>query len=92
MIFLCRDHHAAVDAQESSYSVEELQRWKREHETAVDAQMEASVGRVTFVELELVADQVMATPTTEVAGFTLTEVREKVEYDNEPAGRPKQHL
>lgn len=32
LLLLCRDHHNLVDSQPSEYPVEELERWKRDHE------------------------------------------------------------
>jgi hypothetical protein len=78
LVLLCRDHHAIADRQENTYTVDELRRWKRDHERQVDLRMEALVGEITFLELELVADAVASTPLTGNAGFTLTEVREKM--------------
>jgi hypothetical protein len=78
LVLLCRDHHAVADRQENTYTVDQMRRWKLDHEAQVDQQMEDLVGEITFLELELVADAVASTPLTGNPGFTLTEVREKM--------------
>jgi hypothetical protein len=78
LVALCPTHHRIADQQENKYSVEEMAEWKRIHEAQVDQQMEALAGDLTFIELELVADAVMAAPVATTIGFTLTTVRAKM--------------
>jgi hypothetical protein len=78
LVLLCRKHHAIADAQENTYSIEEMRRWKAEHEALVEQQMQALAGDVTFVELEVAADAVMAQPMLSTPGFRATEVRDKM--------------
>jgi len=78
LVLLCPEHHLVADAQENTYSVEEMQDWKRSHEAQVDHQMEAVVSEITFLELEIVADRIASTPAPATQGFTLTEVRVKM--------------
>lgn len=78
LVFLCREHHAIADRQENTYTVEEMRKWKVDHEAQVARQMEILAGRMTFAELEIVADAVATTPQAGAAGFTLTAVRAKM--------------
>lgn len=78
LVLLCREHHVVADRQENTYTIEEMRRWKREHEAAVARQMETLAGRMTFAELEIVADAVATTAQTSSSGFSLTAVRTKM--------------
>jgi hypothetical protein len=78
LLLLCREHHAVADAQENTYTLDEMRAWKQEHERFVDEQMAEAVGEISFRELELVADEVANTAVASGNGFTLTEVREKM--------------
>jgi len=78
LLLLCAEHHRVADRQENTYTVEEMRRWKREHEAQVHQQMETIAGRMTFAELEIVADAVASSPITAKSGFNLTAVRAKM--------------
>lgn len=91
LLMLCGLHHPIADRQENSYTVEELREWKRQHESACDQLWEAAAGKVTFVELEIIADAIAATPREETPGFALTEVREKLAR-NDLTERISQHI
>src|SRR5215212_9266918 len=78
LLLLCREHHAVADAQENTYTLDEMRAWKQEHERFVAGQMAEAVGEISFRELELVADAVANTAVASGNGFTLTEVREKM--------------
>jgi hypothetical protein len=82
LILLCREHHAIADRQENTYTVADMRDWKREHEANVQRRMEESAGQVTFIELELVADAIIAAPVAETPGFNLTAVREKMDKNS----------
>lgn len=78
LVLLCTEHHLVADRQENTYTVEEMRKWKREHEAQVNQQMETIAGRMTFAELEIAADAVASSPITANPGFNLTAVRTKM--------------
>jgi hypothetical protein len=78
LVALCPKHHRIADQQENTYTVDEMRAWKDAHEALVDSQMESVVGQLTFTELELVADAVMATSAEATSGFQLTDIRPKM--------------
>lgn len=82
LILLCREHHRIADRQENTYTVDELRQWKRQHESLVEQQMEALAPEISFVELEIVAEGVIASPVEETPGFKITEVRSKMEKNS----------
>src|SRR3954454_14957913 len=55
LLLLCREHHAVADAQENTYTVDELKSWKAEHEAKVRELLQASTADLSFLELEIVA-------------------------------------
>jgi hypothetical protein len=62
LILLCPTHHVLVDAQDSTYTVAELRRWKAEQERFVRDALGAKVRAVGFAELELAMRNLLATP------------------------------
>jgi hypothetical protein len=78
LILLCPTHHTLVDAQASSYTADDLWRWKQEHEVWVEVKLERAVTHITFVELEAVAGSVASAPLPEDQDLTLHPVREKM--------------
>jgi len=78
LVLLCTEHHLVADRQENTYTVEEMTEWKVRHEREVDQAMESLATNITFLELELAADAVSATPVVSTSGFNITEVREKM--------------
>lgn len=78
LVLLCTEHHLIADRQENTYTVAEMTKWKTDHEAAVNQQMEIMAGRMTFAELEIVADAVAVAPLVATQGFTLTAVRAKM--------------
>jgi hypothetical protein len=62
LILLCPTHHTLVDAQDSSYTAEELRTWKREQEQHVRARLGEQVKAVDFQELERATRNLLAVP------------------------------
>ncbi|MFA6563471.1 MAG: HNH endonuclease signature motif containing protein [Verrucomicrobiia bacterium] len=54
LLLLCANHHDEVDAQASTFTVETLLRWKKDHEAWVFSRLEQAASGVGFAELEVV--------------------------------------
>jgi hypothetical protein len=79
-MLLCPTHHDLVDVQPNTYTVEDLQRWKREHEQWVQESLAEAIPAVTFVELEMIARSIIHAPLPAGAeiDFKLTNPRDKM--------------
>jgi hypothetical protein len=60
LILLCGEHHPLVDGQPSTYSSEDLRRWKSEHVEWVRGQLTRAVADLNFAELERITDVLVA--------------------------------
>ncbi len=78
LILLCNTHHEIVDVQPNTYTVDELRRWKSEHERAVDEAQSKEIPNITFVELEIVAKAVLTAQAPSQESFLLTPPVEKM--------------
>lgn len=79
LILLCANHHAIVDAQDSTYTAEELRSWKAALETRISRQYQREMPSVTFVELQVVCDAVLGSAAPETLDLSLTTPREKMD-------------
>ena len=82
LVLLCPTHHRVADSQENTYSIDDMARWKREHEALVESQMQALASNLTFIELEVVAHHVAITPGPASTSFELLTVQEKLTYND----------
>ena len=78
LILLCRNHHAPVDMQWHSYSVQELEGWKSAHEKWIRDELRACLPSVGFAELEVVAKALLKVGATPTADFTLLDPASKM--------------
>lgn len=56
LVLLCGHHHTLVDAQDSEYTVEQLQGWKRNIESWVEERLGEGMRDIRFAELQVVCD------------------------------------
>jgi hypothetical protein len=82
LILLCPTHHELVDGQDSTYTAEELRRWKREHESWVQARVTAEAAEVSFVELASITGALAALPVRPESDLTLLDPSEKMQRNN----------
>ena len=78
LILLCRNHHAAIDKQDSIHSVEDLRTMKADHERWVSDQTRSAVPGVGFAELDVVTKALVGAGMQEGAGLHLLEISQKV--------------
>ena len=77
-ILLCGRDHDIVDGQPNTYTVEDLRRWKTEHELWVRQRLSVEIPGVTFAELEVVTKGLLAANFQDDYSFALTNPREKM--------------
>jgi hypothetical protein len=77
-ILLCGLHHDIVDGQANTYAVDDLRRWKEEHEDWVRFQLTTEMPGVGFAELEVVSKAILSAPLPPGFSFDLTPLREKM--------------
>jgi len=71
-ILLCGVHHPVVDKQETSYTAQDLRRWKADHERWVQASLREAMPEVSFAELEVVTQAITHSPAEPSVDFALT--------------------
>lgn len=62
LILLCPTHHVLVDAQDSTYTVDELRRWKESQKRLVREALGAKIRGVGFEELGRATRSLLASP------------------------------
>lgn len=80
LILLCGTHHDVVDTAHDKYSVADLLKMKKDHETWVTDSLVTEVMEIGFAELEVAARAISAsTAMTATESFTVTAPRQKME-------------
>lgn len=54
LVLMCRNHHGLVDAQDSTFTVEQMRGWKAELEAWVEEKLTEGMRGIHFAELEVV--------------------------------------
>ncbi len=89
LILLCPTHHRLVDKQDSTYTAEELRKWKKEHEEWIKKTYESAMPTVGFTELEQVCKAIVTPPFQDIDigsisyPLTVTEKMKKNELTEE---------
>ena len=60
LVLLCPTHHTMVDKQDSTYTVEELRRWKDDLEAFVDESLSRQMKSISFSEMQTACDAIIA--------------------------------
>ncbi|CAF2084477.1 unnamed protein product [Rotaria magnacalcarata] len=82
-ILLCGTHHDIVDTAINKYSVEDLLKMKKEHETFVRNLLATEILSVGFAELEVAASALLSSSTVMVNGsFALTPPTQKMKKNS----------
>lgn len=82
LILLCAHHHKLVDRQPNSYTADDLRQWKAKHEAWVVQRLTEEMPRVTFVELEIITEALLQTPTEPTNNFTHIDPTQKMKRNN----------
>jgi hypothetical protein len=78
LILLCSQHHDVVDAQDCTYDVETLRRWKKDHEAWVNDELRRAMPTITFAQLEVVCSALIAAAALSSNDLTLRSPAEKM--------------
>jgi hypothetical protein len=82
LILLCANHHDLVDAQDNTFTVDDLRQWKKNHELWVRTTLAREMPAVGFPELDVVARAILQMPSEPNLTFLLTEPKEKMKKNN----------
>lgn len=82
LLLLCPNHHAEVDIQPNSYTVEQLREIKQNHEDWVRQQVGTEMPRVSFAELEVVTKAILDKPGLPTSDYKLVPPLEKIEKNH----------
>lgn len=81
LILLCRNHHALVDSQDSTYTVEQMRRWKVDLETWVEERLMEGMRDFRFAELEVVCKALIAGTPLASSALTAVPPHEKMTHN-----------
>ncbi len=81
LVLLCRNHHGLVDAQASTYTVEEMRCWKLELETWVEEKLTEGMRGIHFAELEVVCCALIAGTALASSALTAVPPHEKMAHN-----------
>lgn len=82
LVLLCGHHHRLVDAQDSSYTIGQLQEWKYDIESWVEERLTEGMRDIRFAELESVCRGLVTGSALPSSGLTAIPPKSKME-DNE---------
>lgn len=82
LLLVCRNCHGEIDQKKKTYSVEDLQRIKNDHEHWVDQKIENAIMDIGFKELEIISKALIANPTEFLGDFTVIPPKEKLNKNN----------
>jgi hypothetical protein len=78
LMLLCPNHHKVVDKDPRTYSVDTLRQMKDRHQRVIQNAIQKAMLSVTLVEIEEVAQHLIATPSTEPIDFRVIPPSEKI--------------
>jgi hypothetical protein len=78
LLLLCANDHDKVDFQPNTYTIDDLRRWKNEHEQWVKASLAQEIPSIGFAELEVISRGLLSQSLNPVETLTLTPPAEKM--------------
>jgi len=78
LLLLCPTHHTLVDKQPNTYTVDDLRRWKRDHEAWVRSSLESEMGNVGFAELQILTSGIVNNQSAEPGDLAAIDLTEKM--------------
>lgn len=81
LVLLCRNHHGLVDAQDSTYTVDQMRGWKSELEAWVEERLTEGMRGLQFAELEVVCRALVSGTGLASSALTAVPPREKMAHN-----------
>lgn len=81
LVLLCRNHHGLVDAQECTYTVDQMRGWKSELEAWVEERLTDGMRGLQFAELEVVCRALVSGTGLASSSLTAVPPREKMAHN-----------
>jgi hypothetical protein len=78
LILLCGFDHTKVDRQPNSYTINDLRKWKVDHESWVRVRLAQEMPTIGFAELEVVTRAILALPEQPNTSYVVTPPAEKM--------------
>ncbi len=78
LMILCATHHALVDAQDSTYTVEMLRTWKEDQEDRHHRFLVQEMPNITFAELEVITNVLVDGEQLPMSPFTVIPPQDKI--------------
>jgi len=82
LILLCRHHHNLVDQQDSTYTIANLQQWKKEHEAWVIHTLVQKMPMIGFLELQIITNALVNISSEIVIDYSITDPKSKMRKNN----------
>lgn len=79
LILLCPNHHRLVDVFDSTYTVEELRRWKGDRESRLREFLTQEMGQVSFTELDVITKALVSNTPDPPTSISLIPPQDKLE-------------
>jgi len=82
LILLCAHHHNLVDKQPNSYTVDDLRKWKSDHEAWIIHRLTTQMPRVSFSELEIITKALLQVPLEPTSQFAHIDPLQKMQRNS----------
>jgi len=78
LILLCKHHHDLVDKQDSTYTIADLNQWKKDHEEWVIHSLVQKMPMIGFLELNMITNALVKISSEITTDYSIINPREKM--------------